>query len=93
MIHVGAMPRSLELDHACSGTWFARPCVPCTSPVGKADDLGAMHAAGCGEDVPLDAAGGVDVHSQFTYLAPALRLAPLAGELVGCWQHPSTGGS
>ena len=40
MIHVGAMPRSLELDHACSGTWFARPCLcPSTSPVGKADDL------------------------------------------------------
>jgi len=32
-----------------------------------------------------------DVHS--ANLAPALRLAPLAGELVGCWQHPSTGGS
>ena len=35
--------------------------------------------------------GSNDVHS--ANLAPALRLAPLAGELVGCWQHPSTGGS
>ena len=69
---------TLELDHACSGKWFARPCVRARRPSAKPTTYGAIHAAGCGEDVPLDAAGGVDVRCQFTNLAPALRLAPLA---------------
>ena len=42
-------PRSL--DHACWGTWFARPCVPSTSPVGKAGR----------PMVPLDAAAALRV--------------------------------
>ena len=51
-----------------------------------------------GEDAPLDAATALAM--RLPARGPggqawptALRLAPLAGELVGCWQHPSTGGS
>jgi len=54
-----------------------------------------------GEDAPLDAATALAMRvMRLPARGPggqawptALRLAPLAGELVGCWQHPSTGGS
>ena len=52
-------PRSL--DHACWGTWFARPCVPSTSPVGKAGrpmvPLDAAAALAMGLSVPRGPGG------------------------------------
>ena len=45
-------------DHACSGTWFARPCLSVSRPrrrIGKADDLWCN----TGEDAPLDAAAAL----------------------------------